>query len=314
MRNNSTYFKVGMFVLGCAAILIAGVVFISADKINDAIMIETYIDESVQGLSVGSSVVRRGVAIGRVERITFVPVEYPMEMESIEFGKFERYVMVVMAIRPTEFPQLGKDPELVSATLRQQVNNGLRFKISYQGITGLAYLEADYVDPLRNPPLAVPWKPKNHYIPSTPSVIQNFTEALDKTFQRIGAMDVEGLVDKMESLMGTLEVAVQDANIKEIRESVTQLADDFSETNTKLQSLLDEAGTIPEDFSNAVEQFNQTLAKIEFMINEHEPDIDTIMTNVNYLTENVRHLSETLKSDPAKIFLSKPPKRSEIVE
>ncbi|MHC5082423.1 MAG: MlaD family protein, partial [Planctomycetota bacterium] len=199
MRENSTYFKVGLFVLGCLALLIAGVIFISADKIDHAVLVETYIDESVQGLSVGSSVVRRGVAIGRVERITFVPVEYPMETESVEFDKFERYVMVVMAIRPTEFPQLGKDPELVSASIRKQVNNGLRFKISYQGITGLAYLEADYVDPLRNPPLAVPWVPKNHYIPSSPSLMQNFTEALDKTFQRLGAMDVEGLVTKMQS-------------------------------------------------------------------------------------------------------------------
>jgi len=95
VKQKATYFKVGLFVLVCAAGLVAGLLYVGADVLRgEVVRVETYIDESVQGLSVGSAVLHRGVNIGQVERITFVQVEYPMAPDSPEFRQFGRYVMV----------------------------------------------------------------------------------------------------------------------------------------------------------------------------------------------------------------------------
>ena len=60
MKKNGTYFKIGLFTLGICAVLIAGILFVSADTLGrDSILVETYLDESVQGLSVGSDVLHR---------------------------------------------------------------------------------------------------------------------------------------------------------------------------------------------------------------------------------------------------------------
>ena len=112
MKQKTTYLKVGVFVLLCGAALIAGLLYVGADTLRgEVIRVETYINESVQGLSVGSAVLYRGVNIGRVERITFVQAEYPMDPTSKEFERFGRYVMVVMALNPRSFPGLKNDPE-----------------------------------------------------------------------------------------------------------------------------------------------------------------------------------------------------------
>ena len=45
-------------------------------------------------------------------------------------------------------------------TPQTAVQLGLRARLASQGITGLSYLELDFVDPARYPALDVPWKPK----------------------------------------------------------------------------------------------------------------------------------------------------------
>ena len=70
MKKDGTYFKIGLFVhrrLCCADRRVF--CFVSADTLGgDMILVETYVDESVQGLSVGSDVLHRGVNIGQVKQ------------------------------------------------------------------------------------------------------------------------------------------------------------------------------------------------------------------------------------------------------
>lgn len=317
MKNTSTYFMVGIFVLVCLGVLIAGIIYISADKMTgDAIRVETYIDESVQGLSVGSAVMWRGVNIGRVERITFVPVEYPQVRTGEVFRKYGRYVLVIMAIRSMEFPVIAKDiePESIHQSIDKQIALGLRFKVNYQGITGLAFMEADYVDPQRNPPLEVPWDPVNYYIPSSPSLIQNFTDALDKTFQRLENIDLEGVITKMDALLESLRQAVEDAQIGEVRKSIIAAGEDFNKTKEEVLNFLKEYESVPDDFTSITEQFSATMKKIDLAVTQHQPDVDKLLSDLEILIENLRHLSETLKANPSQLLFSKPPKTSEIVE
>ena len=73
MATKANYFKIGLFVLATTGILTAGGIVLSSGFLTrETLLFETYIDESVQGLSVGSSVLHRGVQIGTVKQITFL--------------------------------------------------------------------------------------------------------------------------------------------------------------------------------------------------------------------------------------------------
>ncbi len=353
MKQNTTYFKVGLFVLLCAAGLVAGLIFFGADVIGRQVMyVETYIDESVQGLSVGSAVLHRGVNIGQVERISFVQAEYPMEPSSPEFERFGRYVMVVIAIDSRRFPGLDREPALIAAMLRNQVALGLRFKLSYQGITGITFIEADYVDPERHPELQVPWVPKHHYIPSSPSLFSSFTQAVENVFLRLEKIkfeemseqfisalaDIQTMVhdadigsvrvamvaamedfketnDYLQSLLAEIQTMVQDADIGSIRVAMVAAMEDFQETNDYLQSLLAETDApAPGNIRTAIADFSGTLARIDELLSRHETDIDAVMTNLKILSYNLRQLSDSVKDNPARLFLAAPPKPSEIVQ
>ena len=71
MSSQQTYYyRVGVFVFsGIALVTIFVLVLVGGDFFTERRVFETYFDESVQGLSVGSAVSFRGVQIGSVSQI-----------------------------------------------------------------------------------------------------------------------------------------------------------------------------------------------------------------------------------------------------
>ena len=113
----------------------------------------SYFSESVQGLEVGAPVKYRGVTIGRVTDIGLVSAEYggrqPIDAASATPIGWCSCAIVV------DTTKIGQMPDTAEA-----VALGLRARLASQGITGLSYLELDFVDPARYPALDVPWPPK----------------------------------------------------------------------------------------------------------------------------------------------------------
>lgn len=312
MEQNATYFKIGIFVLVGLAALIGGILYINADVVRgDAVLIETYIDESVQGLGIGSSVLYRGVTIGQVQEITFVPQVYDLSTEAMD--EFGRYVLVVMAIQSDYFPGISGDPEDMEAVIQRQIQSGLRFKLSYQGITGIVYMEADYITSPTEP-LDVPWKPKNLYVPSTPSLVTSFTAAVDRLFRKLEKIDIQATFTKLEKLLDTTTKTFEDARIAEVRESFISLIDEFKTTNQQIRAWLESANEVPADLSASLNQFERTLVQIETLIQRNEPGLENVLGDLRDLVRNLKQFSEDLKNDPAQLLFSRPPKPSERVQ
>lgn len=188
--------SVGALVLVGAALLVAFVLFLTGDRLRAATVFETYVRESVQGLEVGASVRYRGVAVGRVTEINLVQNAYPPGGADRRFSPVFQQVVVRFAI-DTAVTERG-------VTLEEAVREGLRARLASQGITGIVYLELDFLDPDRFPAPQLPWTPANGVIPSVPSTVAQVQNAAESLLRRLEEVDLAGLVAGVSGLVGAL--------------------------------------------------------------------------------------------------------------
>ena len=76
-ENQTSYAKIGFFIVAGVALIAATVVYIGGMRAaQHEFPAETFFDDSVSGLDVGSTVDLRGVRVGTVKRISFIGAEY----------------------------------------------------------------------------------------------------------------------------------------------------------------------------------------------------------------------------------------------
>src|SRR5438552_5807474 len=72
MSAQANNFKLGLFVIGATVALVLLLLIVGSGRwFQSKTIIETYFNESVQGLDIGSKVKYRGVSVGEVTRIGF---------------------------------------------------------------------------------------------------------------------------------------------------------------------------------------------------------------------------------------------------
>ena len=189
MSLKANYFKLGLFVIGA---IVAGVILLivigSGRWFQPKLTIETYFNESVQGLDVGSKLKYRGVAIGEVTKIGFTYNRYQLDRP---MAQRSRFVLVEAQIEPKLLGGRAATGDLTSEDgAKLEVEKGLRMRLAPQGITGTNFLEIDYVDP-PPPLLEFDWKPDNVYIPSARSTVTTFVSAAQEIIERLHKLDIE---------------------------------------------------------------------------------------------------------------------------
>ncbi|MDR1057321.1 MAG: MlaD family protein [Coxiellaceae bacterium] len=174
--NETNYFRIGIFVLvGITLIVFALLVFGSRKLLEPIVYVETYFEESVQGISEGTPVKYRGLQIGYITDIAFSSEIYrEIVAQPSSEQMHARSIYVRIAITSKLFTQLKS--EALKAFLTSEIVNGLRIRIITQGLTGTSYLELDYVDPKTNPMIPVAWQPQVFYIPSVTSNLTKLSE------------------------------------------------------------------------------------------------------------------------------------------
>ncbi len=226
--SRGLYVRVGALILVGLGLAVGFVLFLASGKLGQhAATYETYLDESVQGLDVGAPVRYRGVQIGRISEIGLVAAEYHRPGGE-PFGDVFQLVLVRFAL---DLSRVGDMP-----SLEESIRLGLRVRIASQGITGVNYLEIDYVShPERYPPRQVPWVPRYPYIPAIPSTVAQVTSAAEALVARLQAIDFEGLIGNLAGLVTDLRGQVQSGDLgRALAEAAT--------TMTTLRGVVQEAG------------------------------------------------------------------------
>ena len=111
-------------------------------------------------------------------------------------------------------------------------------RLAAQGLTGVAYLEADYLDPERNPPLEIDWQPKYPYIPSARSRIVQLSDSVESILQNFEQLDIPRLVNSVDKSLTAITKMAEGANVEKIGAQANALLTEVRETNRQLKDLV----------------------------------------------------------------------------
>jgi phospholipid/cholesterol/gamma-HCH transport system substrate-binding protein/paraquat-inducible protein B len=309
---NKSYFKVGIFVLISFSVLVGFMIIFTAGSLfQRTLRLETYFDESVQGLDIGSPVKHRGVKVGTVQEITFVQNEYADKLTEDTNLLYGRYVVIKMSVPNFVKGVYGDD---LKKTIQRMIVSGLRVRLASQGLTGTAYLEVDYLNPEKNPPLVIGWEPKTLYIPSAPSTISRFTASVDKFFDKLEKADVERILVGVNELLKNLNQAVVDAKLGDLGKESVLLLSDLRKTNSELKSILasPEAQNAPKKFDQTVTQLQGTIKRLDSIMASNQGDISTAIENLRIASEDLKEVTANAKKYPSQFLFGEAPNKSKL--
>ena len=302
MSDQTRNVRVGAFVLGGIGLAVVVVVLLGAGSLFDRpSVVETVFDEAVQGLSVGSPVYLRGVKIGEVDEIGFVADYYDVSQTPDPITNGGR-VVVRMDIK---LKDRSPEREGIEAFIRQ----GLRLQLSPSVITGLTYIQADFLDPERYPPLELTFKPDYIYVPSAPSTMTQLSTQADRLMTRINKLDVERLLTNLDLLLVNVNGVVQRADVEGVQKSLSELLDDARKTSAELRGQIKQAGLgdLNVEVRKSIGQLNSTLTRMQQLVDTGSEDLGTAFDNLRVTSENLRDASETARSYPSLILFGQPP-------
>ena len=231
-----------------------------------AVLAETYFTESVTGLDIGSPVKYRGVPVGEVKRIGFVYSEYGIPSGKSFTHTGARLIMVVMALDPERFSLLGEHD--AKAVLETLVKQGLRIKVAMSGVTGLAFLEMDYVQPDKKEQTGVAeisWKPRHPYIPVTLSTMTTIKKAIDDVYVKLSAINLPELGAELLATLSLVQNKLNNVNLTALSGEATLMMHELRDTNRALKQLVEspELAALPAEFSATVASVRRSAEGVE---------------------------------------------------
>jgi ABC-type transporter Mla subunit MlaD len=335
MQAGGVYVRVGLLIVGGVALLVGLIWFLTGSQISHGTLFESYFSESVQGLEVGATVKYRGVTIGRVTDIGLVSAEYgggqPLDIERNTY----RLVFVRYAVDTAKIGQMPETGEAVAL--------GLRARLASQGITGLSYLELDFVDPAHYPAQDVPWQPKATYIPSMPSTLAQVQDAAQQVLAKLNRVDIDTLAMQLNGLLTDLRAdfgkgdvhqtlteatallrttseAVRAADLPgltaEIRQTSAALRDTLQ--GEQMQKLLANAGVAADRLATAATKLPPLIASVQATAqragngtSDLEQGLIPLLRDMQATAQNLREMTDSLRRYPAQVFGQPPPRSSE---
>lgn len=346
MAQEHHYFRLGLFVILTVALLLA-VLFILGGRslFQPTLTIETYFNESVAGLDIGSPVKYRGIPMGTVSEITSTSATYE---NAVPVGDRKAYIVVRMQIS-SNWVQI----EQLKREIPDYVARGLRAQTQIAGITGQLYVSLDYLGPTLTPELPFDWKPAYAYIPSAPSLTgeiignaQQFLASLNATHidiigknlntlietlnRKADGLDVAGLSQEALGLLTDVRATVEhvdkviagapiDAAIDHVASASKHLDDLLADPG--LKQTLDNASALTArlrvlaasaSLDRIVKNLDQTIQRIDALVGDNQYDVHVIVQDLRATSDNLRTLSETAKQYPAGIFIGGPPEKNEL--
>ncbi len=328
MQNNQRYFRIGLLAVS-SLLLLTGVLFYLglADEFADRIHFVTTFSESVQGLTKGAAVKYKGVPIGTVDRLTIMTQE--------------KLIRVDMSIDPdvfVGFKHISNDDmrmEQIMQFCRQSRSNGLCCRLDLAGITGMRYVEMDFVprEKHRVPPLPEIDEQGIIYFPSVPSTFNNIIDSVALSLDKIAQVDINKLSENIDKNLVSLHNILGDPSIQrtleqlekasenleiisknlsenitgdELKRFIDGVNDNLNNLNiltSQLHAKLDQidAGHLSRQLGDALNESHRLLEDIR----DSNSDASRTIQQISRLIDNLDELINILKQDPSSLLRGK---------
>ena len=332
--RSGLYLRGGLLLVLAVGGIIGLVFWLGGSRVSEGHPYETYFPESVQGLDPGAAVKFRGVTVGQVRSIRLASAVYTPQVEMNLGNRASRLVVVTFVVDPRRVGKLPSTKDAVAA--------GLRARIASAGITGLAYIELDFVKPTDYPPPpSYDWRPRFDVIPSIPSTFAQVQNAGTNLLAKLNAFDLAGLQNRLfntldvlhatlqngparhamanaAALLADLDTAVKQADLPGLSRAlrhaaagVTQLAQgpqtkaSLAAARQAMRKLSDASARLPALIA-AVEDL---VAHLDRTQADLAASLAPVLRNAQAAAANLRELSDTLARYPAGALLAGPPPR-----
>ncbi len=304
MNKKVNYFKVGLFALFGTILLIGGIVTFGAGAIfKRKVTFETYYDEPISGLEVGSIVKFQGVEVGVVEDIAFAFNYYPTDREYVVV-RFEIF-LDKMGVRKNRGRNLTSREryDLVD----RMVKNGLRVELTPQGVTGTNFLNAIYFEPKKYPPLDTNWDPEYQYIPSAPGAVNIVVEAIQNVGEILEIVDFAHLVEDLHELLANTNEIMTQFKSSSLGEDLDGFFEDIRSSLTEIEKLTASmnALVVSDETKANLRNISETLENIRVTTD----NLPETLENLNEVSEDLNSLTNDIKRHPSLLLFGNPPPR-----
>jgi len=203
------HFKIGLFFLVSVSIITFGLIWLgTTGYLRDTKSYVTFFSSSVQGLNVGSSVKYLGLQVGKIAS---------MELHS----KDKDLVRVVMDL-DAGF-KLKKD-----MVVRKAI----------KGIIGESYLVISRVErSIEEATPKIDFPVDDPLIPSMPGQMQRVQSALASLYQKVEALDVDGLLSQWTQVARQANTIIKGSGIETTLQNVRTAAEDIRLVTRRLERL-----------------------------------------------------------------------------
>ena len=260
MERKINYTMVGLFIAGTAILLILAILWLGRleyEKEFDYYMIR--FKESVSGLNIGSPVKYRGIKVGTVTDLSIDP----------------------------------QNPELVRVIIKVKrgtpILKGTKALLSYQGLTGLAYIELsggdskslELLHPKKNPPYTE--------IKTTPSLRARLDQVITDLSKQ-----TETLVTRINILLSEENLQALSSTLKNLDLVSTSLANQKQEIETTLKNLAKTSQELPslvQESKKGITEVSQKTQNLLDLLTEDEKEVKGILMDVR---EFMRTKGQTL--------------------
>jgi ABC-type transporter Mla subunit MlaD len=221
--------------------------------------------------------------------------------------------------------------------VKRRIEEGLRVRLTSQGVTGVVYLEADNFDPHEYPPVTIAWAPKTQYIPSGRSTVTVLGSALTKIAKDLEQAEVHKVTADLDALLLSLTKLTRETDMSQLSVQTGQALNELRGTLQQARSILanpaipsflsDAAATAGEakqlvaelshtsrqirrmsdELPGTLTRLDNTVRRVDHLVVSKSQDIDEILANLRVVSADLRELMTNAKRYPSQVFLGEPP-------
>jgi paraquat-inducible protein B len=278
---------IGAFVFGAIVIAIGAVLFFgSANLFARKQLFETYFQQTVNGLAVGSNVKYKGVTVGKVTRV------------QLKFqGADEAPVVRVIYEINTDnlLNKYGLSIDLSDRKRHEKaIDNGFRAKLDFESlISGQLFIALDFYKDAAAPVLHANDNNVDIFeIPPQPSDIDAILADLTKAIGNIGSVDFASLAKELQGVLKSADAAIVSLHLDQLGPSIDKAANSISNlaNGDQVKGAL---VSVRESF----DQLTATLKSLNPAVGDLKPTLDQAKSALTNLQKSTAQLDQILKPD-----------------